>query len=58
MVKNNRKVCDFCGIPINIHTKIKHINIENDPNIHYFCNIDCKTNYIHQIQKENNLLLE
>ena len=40
-------LCSYCGVQITSkRIKIVHINICQKPSINYFCNRDCKLNWI------------
>lgn len=50
LIKAN-KICEFCDKLINIKV-VKFVNVEQNP-VHYFCNKQCKFNWIYKKQQGN-----
>lgn len=55
---DNPMICEFCGVTLKYRNrrpdyKTTHINIEQKPQRHYFCSMECKRDWCHFVQKHN-----
>ena len=49
MIMYRPRLCEFCEEPLR-KSKVRHVNIQNDPHVHFFCCKPCRLEWIYEVQ--------